>query len=90
MATILYKKSDKRGHQRPSENMQTSMETSCFLFVLGITIGLLLYHSLILPGTIDRRAEGLNLMRYSHAAGGMVAKDEYKWMLHYLKKGTMQ
>lgn len=60
------------------------------LFLVGLAAGAVLYHYAILPRTIDRRAGDLGMMRYSHAAGGMIPTDEMKWMLHYLKRGTMQ
>ena len=60
------------------------------LFLVGLAAGAVFYHYAILPRTIDRRAVDLGMMRYSHAAGGMIPNDEMNWTLHYLKRGTMQ
>jgi hypothetical protein len=59
-------------------------------FLVGLVVGIVLYHYAILPHTIDRRAEALGLMQYSHTDGGMVGKGEYKWTLRYLKTGSMR
>jgi hypothetical protein len=60
------------------------------LFFVGVAVGIVVYHYAMLPRTIDRRAGDLGMMRYSHAAGGMVPTDDMRWTLHYLKCGTMQ
>ena len=60
------------------------------LFFVGLSVGLALYHYAILSRTIDRRATDLGLLQYSQADGGMVGKGEYKWMLRYLKTGSMK
>ena len=59
------------------------------LFLVGIAVGIAVYHHAILDRMVDRRAAHLGLMHYSHAEGGMVPDEEMKWTSHYLKRGTM-
>lgn len=60
-----------------------------FLFLSGVIVGMSLYHFVMLGPVIDCRADRLGLMHYSYLDGGMVANDDFKWLLYYLKNGTM-
>jgi len=59
------------------------------LFFVGVVVGISLYQYLIFPHMIDKRANALGLTQYSYVDGRMVGKGETKWILHYLKTGTM-
>lgn len=58
--------------------------------VVGCCAGILAYHYVILPRIIDRRANDLGLMQFSSRAGKMIARDDVKYTLYYLKYGSMK
>lgn len=57
--------------------------------LLGLVMGLLIYHYFIMDFLIDKRAGDLAMMQFSAQQDKMVAKDEHKWTLKYLKDGRM-
>lgn len=63
---------------------------SLVILLCGISIGLLIYHHWVIDIVIDKRAEGLGMMQYSGKQNKMIAKEEHKWILKYLKDGTME
>lgn len=71
------------------------LKITTFLFALitllvGVIVGCSLYHHVFLKKTIDIRAEKLGIMQYSSEQDKMIPKDGYKWILKYLKDGTME
>ena len=64
--------------------------TRLALYIIGLATGILFYHYILLPRTIDHRASDLGMMHYDSVSDKMVPIEEMKWTLHYLKNGTMQ
>lgn len=60
------------------------------LLLCGILVGIALYHHCIIGIVIDKRANELGMMHYCGEQNKMIAKDEYRWNLKYLKEGTME
>lgn len=60
------------------------------VLLVGMLLGIVFYHYLILGPLIDSRANDLGMMHYSAQVDGMIAKPEYQWTLRYLKTGEME
>lgn len=65
------------------------MKLNIAVFSVGILIGIVLYHYILIHKVIDNRANDLGIMSYSSTENKMIPNQELKWTLHYLKNGTM-
>ena len=55
-------------------------------FVVGLCVGLFLYHNVIMQRVINNRAMDHGLMQYSAKEDKFVFKDEF-WELKYVRDG---